>query len=89
MPPNLAAETDDAVPLRKQALLVLWPAFVMAGVLEMLVFAVVDPGSLHGLDAEPIGWSRSAVYSVSFFIFWAVIAAATAITRWLERPVVE
>jgi len=73
-------------PLRQHALLILWPSFLMAGVLEMLVFAVVDPSSLHWFGAEPIDWSRSAVYSVTFFIFWAVIAISGAITRLLETP---
>jgi hypothetical protein len=69
-----------------QALLILWPSFLMAGVLEMLVFAVVDPGSLHWFGADPIDWSRSAVYSVTFMIFWAVIALSSAITALLESP---
>ena len=73
-------------PLREQVLLILWPSFLMAGVLEMLVFAVVDPSSLHWFGAEPIAWSRSAVYSVTFFIFWAVISTSGAITRLLETP---
>jgi hypothetical protein len=58
----------------------------MAGVLEMLVFAVVDPGSLHWFGAEAITWSRSAVYSVTFHIFWGVIATSGAITALLETP---
>lgn len=70
----------------ERAMLVLWPAFLMAGVLEMLVFAVVDPGSLHWFGAEPIGWSRTAVYSVTFLIFWAIISTAGAITQLLEEP---
>ena len=73
-------------PFRERALLILWPAFVMAGVLEMLVFAVVDPTSLQWFGAEPIEWSRSAIYSVTFFIFWGVIATAGAITQLLALP---
>jgi hypothetical protein len=49
-------------PFRWQALLILWPAFVMAGVLEMLVFAVLDPSTMRWFGAEPIEWSRTAVY---------------------------
>ncbi|HJV60741.1 MAG TPA: hypothetical protein VJ743_07325 [Albitalea sp.] len=67
-------------------MLILWPAFVMAGVLEMLVFVVVDPTSLHWFGGEPLQWSRSAVYSVTFFIFWIVIATSGAITQLLEAP---
>jgi len=73
--------------LRERALLILWPSFVMAGVLEMLVFAVVDPSTMRWFGAEPIEWSPSAIYSVTFFIFWGVIATAGAITALLETPV--
>lgn len=69
-----------------RALLILWPAFMMAGVLEALVFAVVDPHSLHWFGAEPIDWTRTAVYSVTFLIFWGAIATAGAITQLLEAP---
>ncbi len=73
-------------PLRERVLLILWPAFLMAGVLEMMVFAVLDPSGMHWFGAEPIEWSRSAIYSVSFFIFWGVIATSGAITALLEQP---
>lgn len=90
MRPRLVAEAPvhgaPRRPFRERALLVLWPAFVMAGVLEMLVFAVVDPMSLQWFGADAIDWSRSAVYSVTFFIFWGVIATSTAITLLLEAP---
>lgn len=94
MPPPLVADAEEMEgaagvarrPLRARALLILWPAFVMAGVLEMLVFAVVDPGSLHWFGADPIEWPRSAVYSVTFLIFWGVIATSAAITQVLEAP---
>ncbi len=78
--------TPPAPAFARQALMILWPAFVMAGVLEMLVFAVVDPGELRWFGADPIEWSRSTVYSVSFFIFWGVIAISAAITALLEEP---
>ena len=55
---------------------ILWPAFMSAGVLEMLVFAVVDPADVEGLD-------RQAVYTIAFFVFWAVIATASSVTVWL------
>ena len=56
----------------------------MAGVLEMLVFAVVDPGDLHWFGGAPLDWSRQAVYTVTFFIFWGVIAASGALTALLD-----
>ena len=71
-------------PFAERALLILWPAFVMAGVLEALVFVVVDPLSLHWFGADALGWSASAVYSVTFLIFWGVIATSGAITQLLD-----
>lgn len=72
-----------------RAALIGWPAFVMAGVLEMLVFSVVDPATLTWFGHEPIGWSNNAVYSITFLIFWAVIATAGAITQLLGEPVLS
>ena len=67
------------------ALQIGWPAFLMAGVLEMLVFALVDPGDLRWLGGEAIDVSRQAVYTLAFLAFWAVIAAAGAISALLQR----
>ena len=83
---ELALQASGAPrPLRERLLLILWPAFVMAGVLEALVFVVVDPGTLHWFGAEPLAGSASAVYSVTFLIFWGVIATSGAITQLLEE----
>lgn len=90
MPQHRAADAQADVPtaarppFAARALMILWPAFLMAGVLETLVFAVVDPLSLHGLGGEPLEWTRTAVYSVTFLIFWAVIATAAALSHLLE-----
>lgn len=84
MSPHRSVEPPQR-PLRARVLLILWPSFVMAGVLEMLVFAVVDPSSLHWPGEETLQWSRSTTYSVAFFVFWAVIAVSTAITEYLTR----
>ncbi|HSV51963.1 MAG TPA: hypothetical protein VLJ57_07595 [Burkholderiaceae bacterium] len=66
-------------------ILVAWPAFLAACVLEVLVFAVVDPHDLHwfGLPFAP---SRQAVYSGAFLIFWLVAIGASALTALLARP---
>ena len=70
----------------RRTMQILWPAFAAAGVLEMLVFAVVDPTGLQWFGGEPLEWSRNAVYTVTFFIFWGVIASSSAITQWLALP---
>lgn len=60
-----------------------WPAFLVAGVLEMLVFAVVDPHDMQWFG-QPIELSRQGIYTVSFFVFWAVTAASSALTTLLS-----
>jgi hypothetical protein len=69
----------------RTTLQILWPAFVAAGILELLVFAHVDPADVRTLAGTPIELSRQAVYTLSFFGFWAVIAAAGAVSCWLQQ----
>jgi hypothetical protein len=68
-------------------LLVLWPAFMVAALLEALVFVAVDPASLHGAGTVLTQWSPSAVYTLAFVVFWALSALASATTLWLSKPV--
>ena len=70
--------------VKKRAMAILWPSFLMAGVLEVLVFALVDPGNLHWFGGEQVQLSSSAVYTLAFFVFWGVIAVAGALSRLLE-----
>ncbi len=63
---------------------VLWPAFLTAGVLEMAVFALVDPEALHRPGGEPLALSRTAIYSLAFLGFWATSAVAAAVALWLS-----
>lgn len=65
---------------------VLWPAFVAACLLEMVVFAAFDPHDfmVFGWQVEPD--HRDAVYSLAFLIFWVVTTAAGIITWTLARP---
>ncbi len=62
-----------------------WPAFLAAGVLEMLVFSLVDPHDLHWLG-RALDWSPMAVYAASFFSFWAVTVVGCALTLMLATP---
>ena len=58
----------------------LWPSFLSASALELLVFAGFDPQdvNLFGLPLEP---ERAAVYSITFLLFWLITAAAGIVTR--------
>lgn len=83
---DTSSDTIHAAPARARWLTVLWPAFLMAGVLEMLVFALVDPDQLHGWGVDASAWPRPAVYTLAFFVFWLAIAVASAISLWLATP---
>ncbi|MDP3084305.1 MAG: hypothetical protein Q8N44_11540 [Rubrivivax sp.] len=68
---------------KQRAMAIVWPAFLMAGVLEALVFSLVDPGSLRWFGGAALELSATAVYSLAFFAFWAAIIAAGALTQLL------
>lgn len=69
--------------------IVMWPAFVVAGLIEMVVFAFVEPGALHALDGSALDLSATAVYSIAFFVFWALVAAACLLVLRLARSAEE
>ena len=63
-----------------------WPSFLMAGVLEMLVFSVADPDELRGFGGAFNELSPSAIYTLAFFCFWVVVALASSLTLMLATP---
>ena len=65
---------------------VLWPAFLMAGVMALLIFAVVDPTELHWFGGAAIGWPSEVVYSVTFLLCWIVTSLSGWLTSLLSRP---
>lgn len=70
---------------KQRVMWILWPAFLAAGVMEMLVFAAFDPLDMHGLARWP-ELSRTAVYTAAFFVFWLIFALAGAMTVLLAMP---
>jgi hypothetical protein len=62
---------------------VVWPSFLAACLLEMLVFAVVDPQSL-AIAHEPHNWSARGIYSISFIAFWCLTLFSSTLTAWLS-----
>jgi hypothetical protein len=75
--------------MTRRIITILWPAFLMAGVLEALVFVVVDPADFRWFGHEQVNLSRQAVYTVIFLIFWAAIGVAGALTAWLAASADE
>lgn len=69
----------------KMIMAVAWPAFLAACLLEAVVFAVVDPLELSW-GGGPLGWSRQAVYTVAFFLFWGVSLLSSVAALALVSP---
>ncbi len=74
--------------MKQKLMWIAWPSFLMAAVLELLVFAVVDPESLHWFG-QPMALSRQAVYTLGFFVFWLAVSIAGALTLLLAAPASE
>lgn len=64
--------------------LVTWPAFLAACLLEVLVFSVVDPGEVHW-PGQVSQVSRQGVYTMAFFCFWLIGAASSYLLIWLAQ----
>jgi hypothetical protein len=65
-----------------------WPAFLAACLLELLVFALVDPLELNW-SGHSLGLGRQAVHTLAFFAFWAVAMVSGALTALLSLPSAE
>lgn len=74
--------------MKQRLMWIAWPAFLVAGVLEMVVFAVVDPQSLQWFGGR-LELSRSAVYTLGFFVFWGAACLSSALTTLLAASPFE
>ena len=74
--------------MKQRIMWVLWPAFVVAAVTEMLFFAFIDPGEVY-LFGNPVELSPTATYSLFFFFFWVMGACSSALTCFLQRSPFE
>jgi len=70
--------------LGRKLMCVAWPAFLAACLLQVVVFAIVDPLDLHWFGQELV-WSRQAVYAGGFFLFWGAALVASTLTALLMR----
>jgi hypothetical protein len=75
--------------LKQRLMWILWPAFLMAGVFEILVFAMVDPEDLHWFGGQSLDLSRQGVYTIAFFIFWILISTSGILTTLLSASPFE
>ena len=76
---SLRQKTQEITPIW-----ILWPFFIVAAIANAVFFSVFDPQELV-VFGEPVSDRRIAIYSMGFFAFWAVTAASSAATRYLQR----
>ena len=74
--------------MKQRIMWVLWPAFLMAAITEMLFFAIIDPGEIV-LFGNPVELSATGTYSLFFFFFWAMGTCSSALTCFLQRSPFE
>lgn len=85
-PKVLENPESDAKAEMRNALITLWISFLVAGVLEMLVFSAVRPGDMHGFGGLLTQMAPIGVYTLAFFAFWAIAAVGITVAIGLAAP---
>ena len=74
--------------LAQRLMWIVWPAFLVAGLLELVVFGMFDPEDMHWFGQQ-MTLSRQGVYTVSFFVFWALAMVSSSLTTLLSMSPFE
>lgn len=82
--PDQILVAAEAPQWRQRLMCILWPAFLVAGIAEGIFFTLFDPEDLH-LFGATVDLSRTAIYTIGFFAFWALGALASAGTLLLRE----
>ncbi len=61
---------------------ILWPAFLIAGILEMVVFSWVDPTVLRIGQWQP---EAQTTYSLAFFVLWGLVTLSSLLSHWMMK----
>lgn len=72
-----------SIPWYARVVRIAWPAFLVAGVAEIVFFSVFDPFELHFFGA-PLELTRLEIYTMGFFGFWGLAFASAALALWLD-----
>ena len=63
----------------------LFLSFFTAVVGEVFFFTCIDPQQLY-LFGQPVNWSPAMVYSLGFFMFWALTGLTSALVALMLKP---
>ena len=66
----------------KKMMWILWPSFIAAGIGVGIIFTLIDPMELVVLG-DRVHASRTTIYSLGFFVLWAIAAMASAMSCFL------
>ena len=77
------ADSGNGLAVRLAA--ILWPSFLSACALQMLVFGWVDPGELHSTALGLGDWPPQALQSLAFLAFWTLTSIGSTLTVALLR----
>ena len=64
---------------------IVWPSFLITIAQVGVLFTFIDPSDIRWLS-ETYELSRQAVYTFGFFLCWAMVSAACALTLYLAQP---
>jgi hypothetical protein len=76
------------VSVTQRIVTVLWLSFVMAGIATGAFFSVIDPLELKYCVSFP-EVSRTAAYSIGFFLFWLLTASSSLVAVFFLYPTKE
>ena len=74
--------------LKQKLMWTVWPAFLGACALELLVFALIDPQDIR-LGGQSLTLSRQGVYTAAFFVFWGICMVSSGLTALLSTSSAE
>ncbi len=74
--------------MKRRAIWILWPSFLMASLATGLFFTLVDPAEMV-VFGQPVELGRMAAYTLGFFGFWLLGAASSMMTCFFQRTAAE
>jgi hypothetical protein len=63
---------------------ILWPSFLVTAVQIGVLFTLIDPTEVLWLGDHP-EFTRQGVYTLGFFLCWAMVSVACALTLYLTQ----
>ena len=68
--------------MKRLAMVILWPSFLVAIVEEGFFFSMFDPHELAAISSH-LDFSPKAAYTLGFFCFWMFSALSCMLTYYL------